>query len=55
MLIQSQKGCSAGHQCGSSVGVAGSGNEPQPAHLPGPGCGAYPGEGDMMSSKLTYV
>lgn len=49
VLIQSQEGGTPGHQCGSSVGAAGLGYEPQPAHLPGPRCGAYPGEGNIFN------
>ncbi|XP_039979176.1 UBA_like_SF and PTH2 domain-containing protein isoform X2 [Xiphias gladius] len=41
----SQEGGSPGHQRGSSTGAAGPGHEPQPAHLPGPRCRAYPGGG----------
>lgn len=44
LLIQSQESGGPGHQCGSPTGAAGSGHEPQPAHLPGTGCRAYPGE-----------
>lgn len=44
--IQSQEGGGPGHQCGSSTGVTGLGHEPQLAHLLGPGCRAYPGEGE---------
>lgn len=43
VFIQSQEGCAPRHQCGSSAGAAGPGPEPQPAHLPGPGCRPYPG------------
>lgn len=46
VLMQSQEGGGPGHQCGSSTGAAGPGHEPQLAHLPGPGCRPYPGEGN---------
>ncbi len=48
VLIQSQEGGGPGNQRGSSTGAAGPGHEPQPAHLPGPGCRAHPGEGKVM-------
>lgn len=54
VLIQSQEGGCPGHQCGSSVGAAGPGYEPQPAHLPGPGRGTHPGEANVPSSKFQY-
>ena len=41
---QGQEGGGPRHQHGSLVGAAGSGHEPQPAHLPGAGRRAYPGE-----------
>lgn len=51
VLIQSQEGGAPGHQCGSSAGAAGPGHEPQSAHLPGPGCRAYPGKRKVFSLK----
>lgn len=53
--IQSQEGGGPGHQRGSSTGAAGPGHEPQPAHLSGPGCRPYPGEGSMPFLKLDFV
>lgn len=55
VLIQSQEGCGPGHQRGSSTGAAGLGHEPQSAHLPGPRCRAYPGEGNIPFSKLSFM
>lgn len=51
VLIQSQEGGGPGHQCGSSTGATGPGHEPQLARLLGPGCRAYPGEGNKHFFK----
>lgn len=55
VLIQSQEGGGPGHQRGSSTGAAGPGHEPQPAHLPGPGCRSHPGEGNILFTSHHFI
>ncbi len=52
VLIQSQEGGGSRDQRGSSTGAAGPGHEPQPAHLPGPGCRANPGKGKQATFRV---
>lgn len=56
-LSQGQESGGPRHQHGSSVGAAGSGHEPQSAHVPGAGRRAHPGElvGHGQTLRSSYL